>query len=243
MSHPTSNPLRTCLLAGLLLALPAVAACAASDGREAEAGETEARETEDRDADARHSDPTPHESHADEAAAIVRLLDIEAGDAVADVGAGDGDWTDDLARAVGRDGIVWATEVKESLIEDLEQLAADKDLPQIRPVLGDQDDNGLGENCCDAVLLRLVYHHFTDPAPMRADLRRAMKPGARLLVIDILPQDGWRDLEGVPERGGHGIPTERLIEEMESDGFRAVERLDDWGDEEDEFALVFVESE
>lgn len=227
MRHPARHPFHTVFLAVLLLALPAAAACVASEGRETGASQ---------------NDSTPHDSHDDEAAAIVRLLGIEPGGAVADVGAGDGDWTGDLARAVGRSGTVWATEVDEELIEDLKDLADDEDLPQIRPVLGDQDRTGLGENCCDAVLLRLVYHHFTDPAPMRADLRRAMKPGARLLVIDILPQDGWRDLEGVPERGGHGISVERLIEEMESDGFRAVERLDDWGDEEDEFAVVFVES-
>ena len=200
----------------------------------------EGRDAKGREVAGEKVDETPHATHADEAEAMQRLLQIERGDTVADVGAGDGDWTDDLAEFVGTNGTVWATEVDEDLIDDLNGLA--EDLPQIRPVLGDENRTGLEENCCDAILLRLVYHHFTDPAPMRADLRSAMKPGARLLVVDITPQSGWNDLDGVPDRGGHGIPTDRLIEEMEADGFRVVERLDAWGDEEDEFAVVFVES-
>lgn len=188
-------------------------------------------------------DETPHETHAAEAEAIRRLLDLEAGDVVADVGAGDGNWAERLAAFVGPTGTVWATEVDEDLVAELEARA--EDLPQIRPVLGDQDSTGLEANCCDAILLRLVYHHFTDPAVMRADLRRALRPGGRLLVIDITPQEDWRRLPGVPEREGrsegHGLTLERLVAEMEQDGFRAVELRPGWGDEEDRYAVLFVE--
>lgn len=222
------------LLFVLLLATACFAASEGTEGRDATS-----RSAAVPDPATGEIDETPHETHAEEAEAIRKLLRIKPGDAVADVGAGDGDWTEDLAEFVGESGTVWATEVDEDLVEDLARLAEDH--PQIRPVLGDQDSTGLGENCCDAVLVRLVYHHFTDPAPMRADLRRAMRPGARLLIVDITPQSGWRELDGVPERGGHGIPTDRLIEEMEADGFQVVERLDEWGDEEDEFGVVFVE--
>ena len=158
---------------------------------------------------------------------------------VADVGAGDGEWSVELARRVGESGHVFATEVDEDDLEQTHDRLEQTGLGNSTVILGDQNDTGLPAGCCDAILLRLVYHHFTDPAPMRASLRRALKPGGLLAVIDILPQSHWRELEGVPDRGGHGIDPEELLAEMTGDGFEEVERYDDWGEEEDHYCIVF----
>ena len=77
---------------------------------------------------------------------------------------------------------------------------------------------------------------------MRADLRAALKPAGVLAVIDIVPQEGWRRLPGVPDRGGHGIPPDRLLEEMTGDGFELVARFDDWDGDEERFCMVFLRS-
>ena len=170
---------------------------------------------------------------------IVELLELEPGMTVADVGAGEGDFAVELARRVGGEGRVIATEVEEDLVDDLRQLAADEGLDNLHPILGDQETSGLAAGCCDAVLLRMVYHHFEQPGPMRASLRAALRPGGRIAVIDIVPQSGWRELPGVPDRGGHGIPPEQLLEEMSADGFVMVSRVDDWNDDDERFCLVF----
>ena len=39
--------------------------------------------------------------------------------------------------------------------------------PTVTAVLGTATDTGLADGCCDAILLRMVYHHFEDPAAMR----------------------------------------------------------------------------
>ncbi len=176
---------------------------------------------------------------ATEGERIVAVLGVQPGMRVADVGAGDGEWAEVLSTAVGPLGEVLATEVDEDDVEDLRELAENSFLDNIRVIEGSATDTGLPEDCCDGILLRLVYHHFTDPQPMRASLRRALRPGARLAVIDIEPQEDWRRLEGVPERGGHGIPLDELVAEMTGDGFEVVERFDDWPDEDDHFCVVF----
>lgn len=176
---------------------------------------------------------------ADETARLVEALRLEPGMRVADVGAGDGEWSEALAEVVGEAGHVYATEVGEEELGEIRERIETAGLAHVTPVLGTATDTGLPDGCCEAVLLRLVYHHFTDPAPMRASLRRALKPGGVLAVVDMVPQSHWRELPGVPERGGHGIAADDLVAEMTADGFEVVARYDDWPGDEDHYCVVF----
>lgn len=179
-------------------------------------------------------------AEGDEATAIAEVLELAPGMAVADVGAGEGEWTVGIAERVGPEGKVWATEVADDELEELRAQLAEKGLERVEVVRGDQRDLGLPDGCCDAILLRMVYHHFEDPAAMRAELHRALRPGGRLAVIDIRPQEHWRELEGVPERGGHGILPADLEREMRSAGFRILEHRERWNDDPERYCTVFT---
>ena len=170
---------------------------------------------------------------------LVELLNLGPGSVVADVGAGDGKWTEALAEVVGPEGHVFSTEVESDLVDDLARRLERKNIENATAVLGSQSESGLPAACCDAVLLRMVYHHFQQPRVMRASLRRAIVPGGLVAIIDIQPQHNWRQLEGVPERGGHGIELNDLVDEMTDDGFELVTRHDNWNDDEDRYCAVF----
>lgn len=176
---------------------------------------------------------------ADESQRIAEVLQLTPGMAVADVGAGDGEWTVPMAQRVGTDGTVWATEVDPEELEKIRQRIEDDEVTNVRIVEGDQETLGLPEACCDAILLRMVYHHFEDPSILRPQLYQALRPGGRIAVIDIRPQEHWRELPNVPERGGHGIAPSDLIEEMTAAGFRFLERHDSWDGDEDRYCAVF----
>lgn len=182
----------------------------------------------------------PHAGAADaEADRIAEVLGIRSGMSVADVGAGDGEWSIELARMVGEDGHVYATEVDRELVKELEERLLGAFLGNYTVLAGSQDDSGLAAGCCDAILVRMVYHHFQQPQAMRADLWRALRPGGLIGIIDIEPQSGWRELDGVPDRGGHGIPMDQLIAEMTEAGFEVESRHDDWNGDEDRYCVVF----
>lgn len=174
-----------------------------------------------------------------EADRIAEILSLQPGMWVADVGAGDGQWTRDLARRVGEDGRVYSTEVDEEDVEEIREVADAAGLTNVTALLGQADDSGLPEACCDAILLRLVYHHFTDPPEMRRSLYRALRPGGLIAVIEIEPQSHWPELTDVPDRGGHGIPASELIEEMTAEGFEIAERHEPWEGQADRYCVVF----
>jgi len=170
---------------------------------------------------------------------LAEVMGLKPGMVVADVGAGDGDWSEKLAGFVGEEGHVYATEIEDADVEKMRERFADAELRNVTAVLGKVDDTGLPEGCCDVILLRMVYHHFTEPEKMRRSLHRSLSPGGLLVVVDITPQKGWRRLPDVPERGGHGIPPDALVEELTKDCFHLVERQDEWAGKDDRFLAVF----
>ncbi|HEY6546576.1 MAG TPA: methyltransferase domain-containing protein [Vicinamibacteria bacterium] len=176
---------------------------------------------------------------ASEAQRLFAALGLKPGARVADVGAGDGEWAEHLAREVGESGHVFATEVDEADLSKIARRAREAGLANVTTILGSQTDTGLAAGCCDAILLRMVYHHFAEPAPMRQSLRAALRPGAPLVIVDTEPQGHWERLQGVPERGGHGIREEDLVREMTSDGFEVVARHADWSGDGDRYCVVF----
>ena len=152
---------------------------------------------------------------------MVELLEIGAGSRVADVGAGGGQWTRLLSGVAGREGRVYATEVKPAQIRGLASLARSLPASNVTVVRGTELETGLPPACCDAILLRLVYHAFDHPQPMREGLRVALRPGGRILVIDFRP------------------PRAQLVAEMEDSGFELLWQVDAWRGQEGVYATLF----
>ena len=176
---------------------------------------------------------------AGETRRLAELLELRPGSIVADVGAGDGRWTEALSAVVGSSGRVYSTEVEQEMVDDLEQRLQRRDIDNAAVVLGSQEHSGLPDGCCHAILLRMVYHHFEQPRAMRASLHRALLPDGLVAIVDIVPQRNWRRLDDVPERGGHGIRPEDLVSEMTVDGFELVSRHDSWNGDDDRYCAVF----
>jgi SAM-dependent methyltransferase len=87
-------------------------------------------------------------------------------------------------------------------------------------------------NCCDAVVLRRVYHHLSDPAATNVELLRAVRPGGVLAIIDFPPTLSWLwpwPPNGVPRnRKGHGVAAGLVVDEVTASGFELVKVIDDW---------------
>jgi predicted methyltransferase len=161
------------------------------------------------------------------------------GAVVADIGAGDGEYTFAAAWRVGAEGRVYATEIDEKKIGALRGEVAKRKLSNVTVVESKEAETNLPAGCCDAIFLRRVYHHLTKPVEFDADLVRSLKPGGRLAIIDFPARAGLEPVEGVPSnRGGHGIPEKIVIEELSAAGLQVEKIIDDWP--EGSYCVVFV---
>ena len=159
---------------------------------------------------------------------LVKVLNLTPGSAVADVGAGAGAMTLVLARWLEK-GHVFSTEVNLSSAGELRQLVARERLGNVSIVEGSQASTNLPENCCDAVFLRFVYHHLSDPAALNRSLHAALRPGGRLAVIDFRPEKGSDTPAGLPaDRAGHGIAPTIVEREVTASGLAFVRTIPSW---------------
>jgi ubiquinone/menaquinone biosynthesis C-methylase UbiE len=165
---------------------------------------------------------------ADEADQISELMNLQAGMRVADVGAGDGEWSEELARRVDESGHVYINEIDEEDLIKIRKRLERAHLGNMSIVVGEANDTRLPEACCDAILLRLVYHHMSSPDEMRVSLYRALRPDGLLLVIEK------------EERDGHGIMADQLVAEMTADGFKLVSQHPEWQGKDEFYAVVFT---
>lgn len=162
---------------------------------------------------------------------LAELLAIGPGSTVADIGAGKGAFAIALARRVGPGGRVYATEIDASLRAKIARAAEREGLANVVVVEALEDATGLPDGCCDAAFLRGVYHHLSKPEPILASLRRSLRTGGRLAVIDFRPTRWlalWTPKDVPADRGGHGVRPEIVIREAEAAGFAHVALQEDW---------------
>jgi len=165
-------------------------------------------------------------------AQLATVLGLREGSRVADVGAGKGQIALELARLVGPTGHVFATEIDGKRRQQIRSAAASAGLQHLSVVAASEVDTGLEPSCCDAILMRGVYHHVTQPVETNISLYQALRAGGRLAVVDFPP--GWFlstffPVKGVhANRGGHGVPPDVVIEELKTAGFRLERHIDKW---------------
>lgn len=150
-----------------------------------------------------------------------QVLALKAGSVVADVGAGKGELTVALAREVRSNGRVFSTEIDAQRLKAIRTAVADARLDNVTVVESRSHDTGLPPNCCDAIVLRRVYHHLADPSSINASLLRSLRPGGVLVVIDFPPPFFW-------SRGALGVPAKAVIDEVNRSGFEPLRLIDDW---------------
>ena len=149
--------------------------------------------------------------------ALVALIDPDW--VVGDLGCGTGQVTAALAPFVAR--VVAVDASSEMLQTAKERVGAASNVDLRR---GDLEALPIDDERLDAAVLALVLHHVPDPAKALKDVARVVRPGGRVLIIDMLPHD--RD--GYRQQMGHvwlGFADDHIRTLLSDAGFASVRTI------------------
>ena len=163
-----------------------------------------------------------HKRDQEEASVEMReQLMLKPGMVACDMGSGNGYHTIPMAKAVAPNGKVFASEIQQEMLTMLDERAKKEGITNIVPVLGTQTDAKLPEASCDLILLVDVYHEFSDPEPMLAAMKKALKPSGQLVFVEFRAED-----DSVPIKPEHKMSKEQIIKELTHNGFRLSRSYD-----------------
>jgi ubiquinone/menaquinone biosynthesis C-methylase UbiE len=163
------------------------------------------------------------QQNAADAEWLIKVLDIRAGSTVGEIGAGGGELSVAMAKAVGESGRVLSNELSTKSLEQLTKKFAEEGLQRITVVEGRTAETNFPPECCDAIFMRNVYHHFGDPAAMDTSLFKSLKPGGRLAVIDFTPPgEEAATPAGRAADNFHGVKPASVERELKAVGFEIV---------------------
>jgi predicted methyltransferase len=159
------------------------------------------------DRPARQQEEAPEEA--------LTLIGLRPGMIVADVGAGSGYMTTRISHRVEPGGKVYAEDIQPAMLRIVQDKARDEHLANIELVLGTDVDARLPENAIDLALLVDVYHEFQHPQEMLRSIRRSLKTGGQLILVEYRKEDPT-----IPIAPAHRMSVADARTEVEAEGFR-----------------------
>jgi len=154
---------------------------------------------------------------------LLRELALAPGMTVADIGAGTGYYTWQLAKQVGPGGRVYAVDVQPEMIGMLDRQMAKRGVRNVVSVLGSETTVKLPPASLDLAIMVDVYHELAYPAEVLDSIVAALKPGGRVVFVEYRAEDpavAIKPLHKMSERQvrreatAHGMKWERTIESL-----------------------------
>jgi len=146
--------------------------------------------------------------------AFLELLSPWEGMVYADIGCGPGYFTLPVAERVGAAGRVYALDIQPEMLAELERRARARGLENVRPLRCGERELPLPSASVDAACLANVFHELEAPVAFLSEVRRILRPGGRLILID------WKPIEtpmGPPP--GERVPPEAVGQALREAGF------------------------
>jgi ubiquinone/menaquinone biosynthesis C-methylase UbiE len=123
----------------------------------------------------------------------LKMLHLREAEVVADLGAGTGFYTLAAGEMVPN-GKVYAVEISKDFLEVVKNKVRDAHLKNVHIIWGNIEKlrgTQIGDCIVDAVIVSNVLFQIDDKNDLLEEIKRILKPGGRILLIDWLKEKGF----------------------------------------------------
>jgi ubiquinone/menaquinone biosynthesis C-methylase UbiE len=168
---------------------------------------------------------SPYRENWERTGRVIEFLNIKPGTRIADLGCGPGYYTFKFAELAGPDGMVYATDTMQTMLDYVREVSKKNGVRNIQTILARDNDTALPPDSVDLVYICSVYHAIYMGSleyvkdGFIGSLKRSLRKGARLVIADNAV---LTDAEN-PYYGPR-IAPELIISQLKHYGFRLVDR-------------------
>ena len=146
---------------------------------------------------------------------VIHALNLKSGEVIADIGAGSGYFTFQLARHVGDKGKVYAVDVSPEMILHINRRIRELKANNVVTLLADPDDPLLPDRSVNRFFFSDSWHHIENQSKYLSLMKRMLKPSGEVVMIDFhkkeLPVGPPMQMK---------IAREDLIKQLDGNGYR-----------------------
>lgn len=154
----------------------------------------------------------------EDAEAAIAALQLSEGEAVADIGAGTGYYSFRMARRFSG-ATVYAVELQDEFVQILTERKKREGVQNVRVVKGTDRTPNLPDHSINLAILVDVYHELAYPHEILQSLRRSLKPGGKILLLEYRAED-----PSIPIKELHKMSVAQAKKELAANGFVLMEQ-------------------
>jgi len=162
----------------------------------------------------------PEREAEESVSTLLKNMKITPTDVIADIGAGSGYHVFKMAE-LASSGLIYGVDIQPEMLFVMDAKKEADKVTNVQVLEGSEKSANLTERSVDKVLMVDVYHEFSYPIEMLASIKKALRPGGTVYLIEYRGED-----PKVPIKALHKMTEAQAVKEMKAAGFVLLRNQD-----------------
>ncbi len=173
----------------------------------------------------------PEREQEENSTTLIKNMELQPDDVIADVGAGSGFHVFKMAPIVSN-GMIYAVDIQPEMLYEMDRKANSLEVKNVELVQSSEQSVNLPQQAIDKILIVDVYHELSYPVEMIRSMHQALQPAGKIYLIEYRAED-----PSIPIKTIHKMSEAQAVKEFEAHGFKLLKNINNlpW-----QHCMVFV---